>query len=349
MSTSPTTSSSAPALEYVYGAAASWTNIDGIIENEFHDPTKSEGDNRRYWLNQPAKRADRLFDPLQHRALERLGTAPSRWNRASSWASTARRTATRRRSSGGRWPTSPTGSPSACGSAPKASVTRTGTFPAARSTPPSTGRSVTSRSQLHGRATRPTGRANSTGWDREFGEDVVVKTNTRDTRIMVEAVQRYTVALAEGRFTHDGDPDVQRHIDNMAPRDTRAGIVPIKATRNERIDAGHGDPAGILGARSGAAAQAAPADHQPRRHCRRNGQRGLSDAVLRPAGSSSRTARVGALATRAPQISGFRSTARPATRRSTSAVDVRRTGGDAARPPPTGKPTQTKRFPKGPT
>ena len=53
-------------LEYVYGAAAPWTNIDGIVA-EFHDPTKSEGDNRRYWLNQPAKRADRLFDPIAHK------------------------------------------------------------------------------------------------------------------------------------------------------------------------------------------------------------------------------------------------------------------------------------------
>ena len=86
-----------------------------------------------------------------------------------------------------------------------------------------------------------------TGWDREFGDDVVVKTNTRDNRIMVEAVQRYTVALAEGRFTHDGDPDVQKHIDNMAPRDTRSGIVPIKATRNERIDAGMASLLGFWG------------------------------------------------------------------------------------------------------
>ena len=64
------------ALEYVYGSAAPWTNIDGIIHNEFRDPTKSESDNRRYWLNQPAKRADRLFDPLAHRPLARPGVRP---------------------------------------------------------------------------------------------------------------------------------------------------------------------------------------------------------------------------------------------------------------------------------
>jgi phage terminase large subunit-like protein len=76
------------------------------------------------------------------------------------------------------------------------------------------------------------------GWDHEFGEDRVVKTNTRENKTMVDAVQRYTVGLSEGLFTHDDDPDVMRHILNMAPRDTRAGIVPIKATRGEKIDAG---------------------------------------------------------------------------------------------------------------
>jgi phage terminase large subunit-like protein len=39
------------ALVSLYGPAASWTNIDGIIA-EFRDPTKRENDSRRYWLNQ---------------------------------------------------------------------------------------------------------------------------------------------------------------------------------------------------------------------------------------------------------------------------------------------------------
>lgn len=39
-------------LEYVYGSASEWTNIDGII-SDFRDPQTRESDNRRYWLNQP--------------------------------------------------------------------------------------------------------------------------------------------------------------------------------------------------------------------------------------------------------------------------------------------------------
>jgi phage terminase large subunit-like protein len=40
------------ALIELYGPAAEWTNIDGIIQDEFRNPTKRESDNRRYWLNQ---------------------------------------------------------------------------------------------------------------------------------------------------------------------------------------------------------------------------------------------------------------------------------------------------------
>jgi phage terminase large subunit-like protein len=40
------------ALIQLYGPAAEWTNIEGIIQDEFRNPTKRESDNRRYWLNQ---------------------------------------------------------------------------------------------------------------------------------------------------------------------------------------------------------------------------------------------------------------------------------------------------------
>lgn len=44
------------ALEEVYGPAAAWMDLEALIRDEFRDPTKSEADNRRYWLNQPWKR-----------------------------------------------------------------------------------------------------------------------------------------------------------------------------------------------------------------------------------------------------------------------------------------------------
>lgn len=48
------------ALQYVYGPAAEWTNIEAIIQDEFRNPTKRESDNRRYWLNQPVTTENRF-------------------------------------------------------------------------------------------------------------------------------------------------------------------------------------------------------------------------------------------------------------------------------------------------
>jgi len=48
------------ALQYVYGAASSWINIEGIIQSEFRNPTKRESDSRRYFLNQPVTTENRF-------------------------------------------------------------------------------------------------------------------------------------------------------------------------------------------------------------------------------------------------------------------------------------------------
>jgi phage terminase large subunit-like protein len=44
-----------------YGAAAPWTNVDGIIA-EFSDPQNDPADNRRYWLNQVVRARDQWMD-----------------------------------------------------------------------------------------------------------------------------------------------------------------------------------------------------------------------------------------------------------------------------------------------
>lgn len=45
----------------VYGAAAPWTNVDGILA-EFADPQNDLADNRRYWLNQVVRGSDQWMD-----------------------------------------------------------------------------------------------------------------------------------------------------------------------------------------------------------------------------------------------------------------------------------------------
>ena len=198
-------------LTYVYGAAAEWTNVDAIIA-EFHDPTKTESDNRRYWLNQPAQRADRLFDPLQHKVLERPGLRPADGTTiVMGFDGSENRDSTAligwtvedvlHRFTIGLWER-PRGVGYEDWHIPRGEVDAA-VYRAFRDF--DVKYMVCDPAYWH---------SELTGWDREFGEDVVVKVNTRDSRMMVEAVQRYTVALAEGRFTHDADPDVQRHIDN---------------------------------------------------------------------------------------------------------------------------------------
>jgi hypothetical protein len=59
----------AAGLRYVYGAAASWTNIQGIIDDQFRNPTKREAEARRYFLNQPWSVAERFVLPSQWDAI----------------------------------------------------------------------------------------------------------------------------------------------------------------------------------------------------------------------------------------------------------------------------------------
>jgi phage terminase large subunit-like protein len=59
------------ALRYVYGPAAEWMDLRGIMEDEFRDPTKRESDSRRYWLNQPWSAEEKftfphLWDACEH-------------------------------------------------------------------------------------------------------------------------------------------------------------------------------------------------------------------------------------------------------------------------------------------
>lgn len=55
------------ALVDVFGEAASWTNLDGILA-EFADPGTDEADNRRYWLNQVVSASDQWIDPARWEA-----------------------------------------------------------------------------------------------------------------------------------------------------------------------------------------------------------------------------------------------------------------------------------------
>lgn len=52
------------ALRHVYGPAAEWMDLEGII-SDIWDPQSDPGDSRRYWLNQPTAAADAWLTPQQ--------------------------------------------------------------------------------------------------------------------------------------------------------------------------------------------------------------------------------------------------------------------------------------------
>jgi phage terminase large subunit-like protein len=52
------------------------------------------------------------------------------------------------------------------------------------------------------------------GWAREYGDGIVLASPTNSIRRFGPAVDRFRVAMAEGTISHDGDPDLARHLAN---------------------------------------------------------------------------------------------------------------------------------------
>ncbi len=73
--------------------------------------------------------------------------------------------------------------------------------------------------------------------------DRVVELPTNSVRRMPEVVDRFLTALAERKLTHDGNPDLRRHVLNARLRkagrddDGRGRYMVEKAGPNRRIDA----------------------------------------------------------------------------------------------------------------
>jgi len=52
------------------------------------------------------------------------------------------------------------------------------------------------------------------GWARQYGESIVLRSPTNSVRRFGPQVDRFRVAIAEGAVSHDGDPDLARHLAN---------------------------------------------------------------------------------------------------------------------------------------
>lgn len=87
------------------------------------------------------------------------------------------------------------------------------------------------------------------GWSEEFGEDRVVFFDTNQTVRMSRSCDRFTVALAEGAYSHDGTKVLSAHVLAMHKRkvrvreeddDGRTKFVFVKGPDRQKIDAGIG-------------------------------------------------------------------------------------------------------------
>jgi phage terminase large subunit-like protein len=63
----------------------------------------------------------------------------------------------------------------------------------------------------------PAARAPVDDWGRRW-PDRVVEFPTNSTKRMAPAIDRFRTTLGEGRITHDGDPDLARHMLNVRLR-----------------------------------------------------------------------------------------------------------------------------------
>lgn len=230
-------------LEYVYGPAAGWTNIDSIIRDEFRNPTKSEADNRRYWGNQPFKRAERFVDPLLHAPLADRGRVVEPGTRILvGFDGSKNRDATALIG----WTVEPRPHRFTIGLwVRKQSDPETWKVPRLEVTDKLRGAFNTYKVERV-IADPPDWRSELESWAEEWGEDRIVEFETYKTSLMATACDRYESALKSGAFTHDDDPVVNQHLYNCVSKPVRVGsgdetemrVVVVKASREEKIDAG---------------------------------------------------------------------------------------------------------------
>lgn len=82
------------------------------------------------------------------------------------------------------------------------------------------------------------------GWHREieewreaYGEKLVLDFPTNNASRMVPALDEFRSAVLDGGLTHDGDPDLIRHVANAITKETRSGVQLAKPHPDRKIDA----------------------------------------------------------------------------------------------------------------
>ena len=216
------------ALVDVYGGAASWTNIDGIL-SEFADPGTDEADNRRYWLNQVVKATDQWMPPEAWEACARPQAVPAGERIALGFDGSIRDDATAligcRLHDGHLFPIAIWEKPYEA---------RSRDMPASRQW-------QVDRAEVDAKVHEAMRRFKVVRfyadpwqwqdaldrWATEYGP-VVAEWPTNRERPMVHALERIHTAVVTGECSHAGDAQMTRHVLNARRREVRTGVLVAK-------------------------------------------------------------------------------------------------------------------------
>lgn len=207
-----------PALEYVYGDAASWMDL-GRIARDIREPDTDPADARRYFLNQPGTASAKAFDAGRWAELAvpefvapkkdaiAVGFDGARFRDATALIGTHLET-------GCQWVIGAWEAPVLKKEAERWEV------------PANEVHAALEGAFDQWRVVRvyvdpPYWEETATLWSGKYGEKIVIEWWTHRPRPMAFALRAFRNAQVDGSLTHDGDKLYARHIANAVKRDAR--------------------------------------------------------------------------------------------------------------------------------
>lgn len=208
-----------PALEFVYGEAAGWMDLERIA-SDMREPDTDPADARRYFLNQPGTASAKAFDKAEWAGLVRpeftvpdkepivIGFDGAKWKDATGFVATHLET-------GYQWPLgvweSPLNKQEAEGwEVPEREVNLCLAL------------AFDTWKVVRVYADPPWWEETVAAWQGKYGEKVVAEWWTHRDRQMAFALRAYRTAMAAGDLSHDGDEAFARHIAQAVKRNARA-------------------------------------------------------------------------------------------------------------------------------
>jgi phage terminase large subunit-like protein len=207
-----------PALEYVYGDAAGWMDLERIAA-DMREPDTDPADARRYFLNQPGTASAKAFDAgrwaeltspdfvVPKKELIVVGFDGARWRDATALVGTHLET-------GHQWVLGAWESPVRPDEAEQWEVPAAEVNAALEA-------AFDQWRVVRVYADPPYWEETVAAWAGKYGERTVVEWWTHRPRQMAFALRAFRTAQTDGSLAHDGDALYARHIANAVKRDAR--------------------------------------------------------------------------------------------------------------------------------